>query len=242
MRTREKSFILSSLLAALLLALPARAADGGHFVLCDPLLGLPAVCYPLEAGWQGMGNIVWNAADRNNSFVMYTILMNPAAHQLAQVCMSPINQQLLFTPDVLAMLQDPNLMAQRVAKEINDGIVVPQLGNFVAKSGRFSNDVPEKERRLLQPTINRMAQIGMQARMFSFDGSFDCVYTGAPCEAWYHCFFLVTFAQVRPNVPAVGSILRSDVQLAIGPQGGGLAAARAAGGRMFGSAFMNATW
>lgn len=243
MRARKPFCFLLSLLAALLLALPARAADGGnHFVLCDQLLGQPAVCYPLEPGWEGMGAIVWNGANRNNAFQMYTILFNPAAHQLAQVVMSPVNQQMLFTPDVLAPLQNPDLMAQRVAQEINAGIVVPGLANFVAKGGRFSNDVPEKERRLLAPTLNRMAQIGMQARLFAFDAAFDCVYNGAPCEAWYHCFFLVHFTQVRPNVPAVGAILRSDIQLALGPGGGGLAAARTAGGRMFGSAFMNATW
>ncbi|MBP5234029.1 MAG: hypothetical protein J6333_11560, partial [Planctomycetes bacterium] len=105
MRARKPFCFLLSLLAALLLALPARAADGGnHFVLCDQLLGQPAVCYPLEPGWEGMGAIVWNGANRNNAFQMYTILFNPAAHQLAQVVMSPVNQQMLFTPDVLAPL------------------------------------------------------------------------------------------------------------------------------------------
>ena len=40
---------------------PAEAAGSGKmFVLWDPLLRLPAVCYRLDDGWEGKGSILWN--------------------------------------------------------------------------------------------------------------------------------------------------------------------------------------
>lgn len=50
---KAKTFLLGTVLAA---AIPTIAAQS-HFVIFDNLLRVPALCYPLPAGWTGMGYV-----------------------------------------------------------------------------------------------------------------------------------------------------------------------------------------
>ena len=60
---KAKTVLLGAMLAA---TIPTMAVQN-HFVIFDNLLRVPALCYPLPAGWTGMGWVRWNVPARSNS-------------------------------------------------------------------------------------------------------------------------------------------------------------------------------
>ena len=217
----------------------SRFAPQRLFVLWDPWHQLPAVCYPLDAGWQGMGKIAWNMRG-DNKFLTYTILMSPAKHMLVQASGPMLKISEVLTPQRLAEFQNPQVLAQDLAAEINQGIIVPGLSDFVATGGRFTQDVPQFTR-LLAASYNTgsgMATISA----FGFEGTFTCMYGGVRCEAKYVTSYAVSISAVRnPRVPKICSWVRVGPVLAVAPPGKMLEALRD-GGRMFASSFVNYAW
>ena len=53
------------------------------FVVYDRFLNLPALCYRLDDGWQGLGWVNWNIRG-DTKFEMSVILMSPSQHMLFQ--------------------------------------------------------------------------------------------------------------------------------------------------------------
>ena len=209
------------------------------FVLWDPGLQLPAVCYPLDAGWQGMGSIAWNMRS-DNKFLTMTILASPSKHMIVQTAGPMLMVSEVLTPQRLAEFQNPNVLAQNLATEINRSIVVPGLSDFVATGGRFTQDVPQFTRMLAASynTGSGMANISA----FGFEGTFSCMYGGTRCEAKYVTTYAVSISSVpNPRIPKICNWTRTGVVLVIAPPGKMHEALRE-GGHMFASAFVNYAW
>ena len=209
------------------------------FVLWDPGLQLPAVCYPLDAGWQGMGSIAWNMRG-DNKFLTMTILASPSKHMIVQTAGPMLMVSEVLTPQRLAEFQNPNVLAQNLATEINRSIVVPGLSDFVATGGRFTQDVPQFTRMLAASynTGSGMANISA----FGFEGTFSCMYGDTRCEAKYVTTYAVSISGVpNPRIPKICNWTRTGVVLVIAPPGKMHEALRE-GGHMFASAFVNYAW
>ena len=232
------SIVVVTLMAA---CSPASGAgrDQKTFVLWDPGLQLPAVCYRLDAGWQGKGRIVWNMRG-DNKFMTTTILSSPGKHMLVQTAGPMMSVSEVLTPQRLAEFQNPEVLARNLAAEINGSIVEPGLSDFVATGGRFTQDVPQFTRMLASAynTGSGMASISA----FAFEGTFSCLYGGVRCEAKYVASFAVSVSAVpNPRVPKICNWTRVAPTLVIAPPGG-MSEALLDGGRMFASAFVNYAW
>ena len=69
--------------AALAATISATAAQN-HFVVFDNFLRVPAYCYPLPAGWTGMGLIKWEIPAKSNPYLETVVLANPGEHRIVQ--------------------------------------------------------------------------------------------------------------------------------------------------------------
>ena len=217
------------------------ASEAGKrtFVLWDPGLQLPAVCYRLDEGWQGKGKIVWNMRG-DNKFLTTTILSSPERHMLVQGTGPMLSVSEVLTPQRLAEFKDPTVLARNLAAEINRNIVEPGLSDFVATGGRFTQDVPQITRAIAAAynTGSGMASISA----FAFEGTFTCMYGGEKCEAKYAASYAVSVSAVpNPRVPKICNWTRVAPTLVIAPPGK-MAEAIRDGGRMFASAFVNKRW
>lgn len=209
------------------------------FVLWDPGLQLPAVCYRLDDGWQGKGAIAWNMRS-DNKFMTSTILSSPSKHMLVQTSEPMMTVHEGLTPQRLAEFQNPEVLANDIAMELNQGIVEPGLTSFVATSGQFTQDVPQITR-----LIAAAATCGTtltQANAFGFVATFRCTYGGVECEARYTTSYAVAISSVpNPRVPKICNWTRVAPVLAIAPVGK-MSEALHDAGRMFASAFVNYAW
>ena len=106
-----KRFVTMTAVCAAALAASAQAPAGGKkmFVLWDPALQLPAICYRLDADWTGKGMIVWNMRG-DNKFLASTILSSPKRHLLVQTVGPMAMSSEVLTPQRLAEFQNPNVM------------------------------------------------------------------------------------------------------------------------------------
>ena len=250
MKTRRAMvFAIAASASSLLCAGLLEGCDGKHaapadtarrFVVCDPLLRAPAACYRLEPGWDAMGWIAWNAAARKNQYVSSVVLFNAAQHKIVQET-SPISEEQQLLDTAGAEWRDANLMAQTIAARINPGIVVPGLENFVAKGGRFSDDVPAKRRAEIEKVASMMRAPGLTHKVFKVECFFDCVYGGVPCDAKYEFVALYYVSHPMPKLPAIGWSIDYDTRLVVAPRGK-LAEAASEGGKMIAGAFVNQTW
>lgn len=209
------------------------------FVLWDPGLQLPAMCYRLDAGWQGMGKIAWNLRG-DNKFLTYTILASPERHMIVQSSGPMLKVSEVLTPQRFAEFQNPQVLAQDLATEINRGIIVPGLSDFVATGGRFTQDVPQFTK-LLAASYNTGSGLATISA-FGFEGTFTCLYGGVRCEAKYVTSYAVSISAVpNPRVPKLCSWVRVAPVLVIAPPGR-IPEALRDGGRMFASVFVNYAW
>ena len=214
-------------------AFAAPAGGGGdkakRFVLCDPLLKAPAACYALEPGWTGMGLIKWEIPAKLNPNIEIAILMNPAERRIVQST-SVVNKGSFMLEQTGNIYSDANAMAAYLAQQINSSIVVPGLANFRPKYGRFSNDVPQKTKQIIDLafSISRTAQI---KRAFKVECFFDCEYNGAKCEALYEYVCAFSATQIRPNLPTIASVVEHNLFFTIAPPGE-LDATKKVGGRL----------
>ena len=209
------------------------------FVLWDQGLALPAMCYPLDKGWQGKGTIVWNMRG-DNKFMTTTILSSPEKHMLVQSTGPLLTVSEVLTNQRLAEFQDPNVLARNLAADINQHIVEPGISEFIATGGRFSQDVPPFTRLLASSYQTGSGLTSVSA--FAFEGTFSCLYGGVRCEARYVASYAVSVSAVpNPRVPKVCTWARVSPVLVIAPPGEMKEALRV-GGRMFASAFVNYTW
>ena len=192
------------LCAALAATIPATAAHS-YFVIFDNFLRVPAYCYPLPAGWTGMGWIKWEIPFKFNPNIESTILINPSERRIVQMT-SSINRGSFVLEQMGNIYSDANAMAAYLAQQINSSIVVPGLANFRPKYGRFSNDVPQKTKQIIDLafSISRTAQI---KRAFKVECFFDCEYNGAKCEALYEYVCAFSATQIRPNLPTIASVV-----------------------------------
>ena len=216
-------------------------AAGGKrtFVLWDPMLQMPAMCYRLDDGWEGKGAVLWNMRG-DNKFFSSTILSSPAKHMLVQVTGPMAMASGVLTPQRLAEFQDPNVLARNIAAEINRGIVEPGLSQFSAVGGRFTQDVPPLTK-LLAALYARGTTLST-VNSFGFEATLRCIYGGVECEAKYVASFAVSISAVpNPRVPKICSFARVSPCLFIAPPGR-MAEALRDGGRMFASAFVNRRW
>ena len=71
-----------------------------------------------------MGWIKWDAAARKNQFSASIIFFNPAEHKIVQV-LEPFSEEQQLLDRSGAEWRDPNVMAQKLARVINSGIVIP---------------------------------------------------------------------------------------------------------------------
>ena len=217
------------------------SADDGKrmFVLWDPGLQLPAVCYRLDEGWQGKGKIVWNMRG-DNKFLTTTILSSPERRMLVQSVGPVLSVGEVLTAQRLAEFNDPTVHARSLAADINRNIVEPGLSDFVATGGRFTQDVPQITRTIaaLYNTGSGMTSVSA----FAFEGTFTCMYGGERCEAKYAASYVVSVSAVpNPRVPKICNWTRVAPTLVIAPPGK-MAEAIRDGGRMFASAFVNKRW
>ena len=226
--------------AAAAFAVAARG-DGDtlkRFVLCDPLLKAPAVCYALEPGWAGTGWMRYPATN-GNLFVRSTILFNPEKRMILQDTTPISNAQWVLT-EIPQIYQDADAMARHVAEGINSSIAVAGLEGFVAKGGRFSDNIPEKTRTLIQTVFNA-ASICQTKRAFKVECFFDCTYQGTPCEARYECTTALRVYKFPSRAYFIGATYDFDIRLLVAPKGQ-LPLAASTGGRMFACAFENVIW
>lgn len=242
MKARKTVCIMAACAAAMSASVACAQSEGAArrlFVLWDPGLQLPAVCYPLDAGWQGMGKIAWNMRG-DNKFLTTTILASPSKHMIVQTAGPMLMVSEVLTPQRLAEFQNPQVLAQNLATEINQGIVVPGLSDFVATGGRFTQDVPQFTRMLAASynTGSGMASISS----FGFEGTFSCMYGGVRCEAKYVTSYAVSISAVpNPRIPKICNWTRTGVVLVIAPPGK-MHEALHDGGKMIASAFVNYAW
>ena len=211
-----------------------------RYVLCDPLLRAPAICYTLENGWEGLGWIKWDATARNNQFLSSIILYNPKKHEVVQE-MSAFAEAQFMMHQGGAIWQNANLMAQSIAQKLNTSVVLEGLGGFVAKRGRFSGDIPEKTRRDIEATTRSLSVSGLSHRIFKVECFFDCVYGGEPCEAKYEFISLFFISQPMPKLPAIAWSHDFETRFIVSPRGHMEETVRT-GGRMMASAFVNRAW
>ena len=232
---------VAGVLCAASLTAGAESQSGGKkmFVMWDPALGLPAICYRLDADWTGKGMIVWNMRG-DNKFLASTILSSPKRHLLVQTVGPMAMSSEVLTPQRLAEFQNPNVMAQNLAAEINRGIVEPGLSEFTAVGGRFTQNVPPITK-MLAASYKRGTTFST-VNAFGFEGTFQCTYGGVRCEAKYVTSFAVSISAVpNPRVPKLCSFVRVSPILVIAPPGK-MGEALRDGGRMFASAFVNRAW
>ena len=239
--SHRRVFSAVAIAALTMLTACSQAVDDGKkmFVLWDPCLQLPAVCYRLDEGWQGKGMIVWNMHG-DNKFLTTTIISSPDRHMLVQSAGPMLSVSEVLSQQRLAEFQNPDVLAQNLAAEINKGIVEPGLSEFVATGGRFSQDVPQLTRALAASynTGSGMANISA----FTFEGLFTCMYGGVKCEARYTVSYAVSISAVpNPRVPKICNWTRVAPTLVIAPQGKMSEALRDCG-RMFATAFVNKRW
>lgn len=226
-------------ICAMLAGCSEAASSDRMFVLWDPYLRLPAMCYRLDDGWEAQGWIRWDMRS-DNKFWASTILASPSRHMLVQESGPTQIFSTILTPQLYAQLQDPNVLAQGLADEINGTIVIQGLGDFQALGGMFDQNVPEIARLLGQAscTGSQMTQVSV----FGFVGRFACTYLGERCEACYRMSYVVSISSVsNPNVPKLCSIMRIAPTLVIAPFGK-LGEAQKIGGKMLCSAFVNNQW
>lgn len=232
-----------ALVGAVVLALVTCSREAGAaqrlFVLWDPGLQLPAVCYPLDAGWQGMGKIAWNLRG-DNKFLTFTILASPEKHMIVQSSGPMLKVSEVLTPQRLAEFQNPQVLARDMAMEINQGIIVPGLSDFVATGGRFTQDVPQFTK-LLAASYNTGSGLA-NISAFGFEGTFTCMYGGVRCEAKFVTSYAVSISAVpNPRVPKLCNWVRVGPVLLVAPPGK-MSEALRDGGRMFASSFVNYAW
>lgn len=233
----HKTMYLSCAIVALA-ALSAAAKD--HFVLCDPFLRLPAICYTLERGWQGQGGIQWDMrAGNNNIVVANVVLSNPSTSELVQE-FSPVWQEVSGMNGLSQVYQNPNLMVRYIANQFNNSPRVAGLGTFTPVSGRFTADIPDKTMRNIQKTFAREKYSGRRSA-FKVVCEMKCTYFGRICDARYEYVATLHQLQVRPNLPVVGYSLNYNTRLIIAPEGTLGKTIRTAG-KMLGGAFTNNIW
>ena len=215
------------------------ASSDKMFVLWDSFLQMPAMCYRLDNGWVGQGWINWNMYS-DNKFWASTILTSPTRHMIVQESGPMQSFHGMLTPQLFAAFQDPNVLAQGLADEINGSIAIQGLGGFQAVAGEFNQDVPPIAR-----IMGHSAAMGSSlahVSVFGFDGRFYCTYLGERCEARYRVAYLVNITAVaNPNLPKLCTFTRFAPTLVIAPVGK-LADAERIGGKMLGTAFMNNQW
>ena len=232
---KKQTLVLAAALAAAVSAMAAQS----HFIVFDNFLRVPALCYPLPSGWTGMGLIKWEIPAKSNPYLETVVLANPSARRIVQQS-SQFNKGTFILEQSGGIYSDANAMAVQLARQINSGIEVPGLANFRAKGGRFSDDIPEKTRQIIQFGFdgNRSAQF---KKMFKVECYFDCEYNGARCEALYEFVCAFTAVQVRPTLPTMATVIEYDRFLTIAPPGE-LAATKKAGGRLLAGVFVNKLW
>ena len=231
--------VVASVVTAIGMASAAFAAGEKLFVLWDPGLQLPAVCYRLDPGWEGKGYIVWNMRS-DNKYAESTILSSPSRHMLLQTMGPMIMSSEVLTPQRLAEFQDPNVMARNIAADINRSIVEPGLSDFVAVSGRFTKEVPPLTK-LLAASYAKGATIST-VNSFGFEGTYSCLYGGVRCEAKYTMSIALSISAVpNPKIPKLCNFVRVFPRLFIAPPGK-MPVALCEGGRMFASMFVNGRW
>ena len=209
-----------------------------RFVLCDPQLKAPAVCYALEPGWTGMGWMHYPSTN-GNLFVRSTILFNPEKRMILQD-MTPVSNAQWASTEIPQIYQDADAMARHAAERINSSIAVPGLEGFVAKGGRFSDNIPEKTRTLIQTAFSA-DHLSQTKRAFRVECFFDCTYKGTPCEARYECTTALRVYKLPSRAHFIGATYDFDIRLLVAPKGQ-LSLAASTGGRMFACAFENLMW
>ena len=227
------------LLGAILTATAPATAAHSYFVVFDNFLRVPALCYPLPAGWTGMGEIKWEIPAKLNPNVENVILFNPAERRIVQKT-SSLNQGSFALEQTGGIYSDANAMAAYLARQINSSIVVPGLANFRPRYGRFSDDIPQQTRQIIDAafSISRTAQF---KKAFKVECFFDCEYNGARCEALYEYVCAFTATQIRPNLPTIATAAEHNRCLTVAPPGE-LAATKRIGGRLFAGVFVNRFW
>ena len=232
-----KAAILAAVICAVTAPSPAQAKS--HFVIFDNLLRVPALCYPLPSGWTGMGWVKWNVPARSNPYLQSTILINASEHRIVQEA-GMLGRGAFLLEKSGGIYTDANLMAERVAQEINSGIVVPGLSNFRAKGGRFSDNIPPKTRKAVEFRFasDRAATF---KKAFKVECFFDCDYNGVRCEALYEFVCAFSAVQVRSNVPAMATVMEFDRFLTVAPPGE-LVETKKVGGRLLAGAYVNRMW
>ena len=232
---KSRTFLLGAALAATIQATAAHS----YFVIFDHFLRVPALCYPLPAGWTGMGEIKWEIPAKLNPNVENVILINPTERRIVQKT-SSFNQGSFALEQTGNIYSDANAMAAYMARQINSSIVVPGLANFRPKYGRFSDDIPPQTRQIIDVafSICRTAQF---KKAFKVECFFDCEYNGARCEALYEYVCAFTATQIRPNLPTIATAAEHNRFLTIAPPGE-LAATKKIGGRLFAGVFVNRFW
>ena len=218
-------------------AVPSQAKT--HFVIFDNFLRVPAYCFPLPSGWTGMGWIKWEIPAKLNPNIESVILMNPAERRIVQST-SVVNKGSFMLEQMGNIYSDANAMAAYLAQQINSSIVVPGLANFRPKYGRFTDDVPQKTKQIIDLafSISRTAQFKKAYKVECF---FDCEYNGAKCEALYEYVCAFTATQIRPNLPTIASAVEYNQFFTIAPPGE-LAATKKIGGRLLAGRFVNRFW
>ena len=226
------------LCAALAATIQATAAHS-YFVIFDNFLRVPAYCYPLPAGWTGMGWIKWEIPFKLNPNIECSVLINPSERRIVQM-VSSINKGSFVLEQTGNIYSDANAMAAHLARQINSSIVVPGLANFRPKYGRFSDDIPPQTRQIIDIafSISRTAQF---KKAFKVECFFDCEYNGAKCEALYEYVCAFTATQIRPNLPTIATAAEHNTLFTIAPPGE-LAATKKIGGRLFAGRFVNRFW
>ena len=233
MKTRTLLFC-----AALAATIQATAAHS-YFVIFDNFLRVPAYCYPLPAGWTGMGWIKWEIPFKLNPNIECSVLINSSERRIVQM-VSSINKGSFVLEQTGNIYSDANAMAAHLARQINSSIVVPGLANFRPKYGRFSDDIPPRLRQVIDAafSISRTAQF---KKAFKVECFFDCEYNGAKCEALYEYVCAFTATQIRPNLPTIATAAEHNTLFTIAPPGE-LAATKKIGGRLFAGRFVNRFW
>ena len=235
----NKCLALAVAIGAMFGCLQASGAGESMFVLWDPGLQLPAVCYRLDDGWLGKGKILWNIRG-DNKYLTTTILSSPSRHMLVQSTGPMLKVSEVLTPQRLAEFQNPEVLARNLATDINKNIVEPGLSGFVATGGRFTREVPQFTR-LLATAYSQGSRLST-VNAFGFEGTFSCMYGGVRCEAKYVASYAVSISAVpNPRIPKICNWVRVSPVLVIAPPGRMSEAVRD-GGRMFASAFVNYAW
>ena len=231
-------------IAASLLAASALCGCGGQeqqakntFVIYDQFLNIPALCFRLDEGWQGFGWINWSLRG-DTKFEMSVIVASPSKHMLYQDSGPSYTDSVIFYPQVLALYQDPGAMAQNVAESINSSVVVPGLSGFSVVDAKWTQDVPEETRVI----AGFMQSANSRVMAFGFEGNFECTYEGVQCDAVFTESLAVSMMpQVRPSMPAFGTVIRVNPKLVIAPKGQIREALRECG-RQMATGFYNNLW